>query len=331
MATSSPTRGMVLGKFMPPHLGHLYLLDFALNYVDELTIVVETQRGQPVPGELRYRWVCEMYPRANVVHLTDENPQDPSEHPDFWNIWKASLTRILPHRPDFVFASEDYGWKLSEVLGATFVPVDIARGSVPVSGTAIRNEPLKHWTFIPRVVRPYFVKRVCVFGPESTGKSTLTTDLARRFATVAVPEYARTHLEAQGGIISAADIPKIARGQMATEDALALNADRVLFCDTDLLLTSIWSRWLYGSCPEWIESEAECRRYDLYLVTDVDVPWVGDSVRYLPEERRSFLERCVGELERLGRRYVMVSGDWETRLRAATKAVEELLKESGAS
>ena len=66
---------MVLGKFIPPHLGHVYLIDFARNYVDELVIVVETQQTQPIPGELRYNWVRQMFPDANVLQMTDENPQ----------------------------------------------------------------------------------------------------------------------------------------------------------------------------------------------------------------------------------------------------------------
>ncbi|MCA9040823.1 MAG: adenylyltransferase/cytidyltransferase family protein, partial [Planctomycetaceae bacterium] len=110
---TTPTRGMVLGKFMPPHLGHQYLFEFAREYVDELAIVVETERNQPIPGELRYSWVKEMFPTVNVLHLTDENPQDPSEYPDFWTIWRNSLLRLLPFTPDYVFASENYGWKLA--------------------------------------------------------------------------------------------------------------------------------------------------------------------------------------------------------------------------
>lgn len=318
---------MVLGKFMPPHLGHVYLFDFARHYVEQLAIVVETERNQPIPGELRYQWVCEMFPQVQVVHLTDENPQDPSEHPNFWQIWRDSLTRVLPFSPDYLFASEDYGWKLAEVLGVQFVPVDIERNIVPISGTAVRDDPLKHWQYLPRVARPYFAKRVCVFGPESTGKSTLSRLLADHYQTSYVPEYARTHIESRGGKIEAADIPLIARGQLASEDSIAFNANRVLFCDTDLLTTKIWSHWLFQSCPSWIEVEAQKRHYDLYLVTDVDVPWVADIARYLPEERKSFFDRCLQELAAQNRDYVVLSGDWEERLATALTAVDSLLQQ----
>ncbi len=320
-----PTRGMVLGKFLPPHNGHMFLFNFARKYVDELTIVVESLRDQPIPGELRYQWVCEMFPKVQVVHLTDENPQDPSEHPEFWKIWKTSLNRILPQPVDFVFASENYGWKLAEVLEAQFIPVDIERIAVPVSGTAIRANPMKHWDYLPPVVRSYFAKRICIFGPESTGKSTLTRQLADYFKTGFVPEYARTHLEPRRGKIKLADIPLIARGQMASEDALALHGYKLLFCDTDLIATTIWSDWLFGECPRWIKEEANRRQHDLYLLTNVDVPWVADDVRYLPEERESFLQRREIELSKRGRRYIKLAGGWKQRFETAVEAVSKLL------
>lgn len=321
-------RGMVLGKFYPPHLGHQYLFDFARHYVDELVIIVETERDQSIPGDLRYEWVRELCPQSGVtvLHLTDENPQDPSEHPDFWNIWKHSLQRLLPWQPDFLFASENYGWKLSKVLNTTFVPVDIGRGVIPVSGTEIRNNPIKFWEYLTRPARSFFAKRVCIFGPESTGKSTLTKNLAEHFRTCFVPEYARTHLEPRNGDVHPADMEMIARGQMASEDALVRNANRLLFCDTDLLTTCIWSQWLFKSCAAWIQEEASKRSYDMYLVTDVDVPWVQDTVRYLPTERRSFLDRCIETLEQHNRPWTLLSGSWDERFAKAVAVTESLLR-----
>lgn len=320
------TTGMVLGKFLPPHLGHVYLCEFAKNYVDDLAVVVGTLKSEPIPGALRHRWMSELVPGARVLHLAEELPQDPSEHPEFWRLWREALRRVLPWRPDYVFASESYGAPLARELGASFVPVDLSRSAVPVSGTRIRENPMAHWDYLPRCVRPHFAKRVCVFGPESTGKSTLARELAARFKTVWVPEYARAHLEAQGGAIAAGDIPKIARGQRAAEEALARDANRVLVLDTDLLETTIWSDVLFGSCPDDVRAEAERRSCDLYLLTDVDVPWVKDSVRYLPDDRRSFFERCRRALEERKRRFITLSGSWEKRSADAAAAVEDLIR-----
>lgn len=321
------TTGMVLGKFLPPHLGHTYLIDFARNYVDDLTVVVGTLAAEPIPGVQRFQWMLEMFSGTGtrVAHLDQELPQDPSEHPDFWKLWYDALRPLVPEPLDYVFASEDYGWKLAEVLGARFVQVDIDRTVMPVSGTKVRNDPLAHWEYLPRCVRSHFVRRVCVFGPESTGKSTLAKDLAEHFHTIAVPEYARTLIESQDGRIEAGDIVRIARGQAASEDALARSANRVLFCDTDLLLTTIWSHWLFGDCPTEVGRRARERKYDLYLLTDVDVPWVADQVRYLPDDRRNFFDKCESVLKENERQYVVLRGDWENRFGDATRAVEEML------
>lgn len=319
-----PVHGMLLGKFLPPHYGHVYLADFAQNYVDHLTIVVGTIPSEPIPGDLRYQWMKELFPHANVVHLDKDLPQEPSEHPDFWNIWKQELLDILPEPPDLVFASESYGHKLAEVLGGRFIPVDPSRTTRQTSGTSVREAPYDNWEFIPPVVRPYYLKRVCVFGPESTGKSTLTQNLAKHFDTIGVSEYARTYLEELGTDLKEHQLEDFARGQIASEDALAPYANKVIITDTDALLTSVWSQFLYQRCHPWITETARSRNYDLYLLTDVDVPWVKDDVRYLPEDRQNFLELCEQTLIKENRPYVKLSGDWETRLATAIKAIEGL-------
>jgi NadR type nicotinamide-nucleotide adenylyltransferase len=320
-------RGLVLGKFLPPHAGHLYLVDVATRYADRVYVVVEHVRDEPIPSELRFRWMQELLPNAEVLHLTEENPQAPEEHPRFWEVWKQSLDEVLPEPVDLVFASESYGSRLAEVMGARFVPVDPARRIQRISGTEIRRDPLAAWEHLPAPVRAHFARRVCVFGPESTGKSTLAARLAEHFETTLVPEYARTLIEAQNGDLCFTDIEHVARGQRASEDSLARQANRLLVCDTDLLTTTIWSDVLFGSCPQWIRDEACARPYDLTLLCDVDVPWVDDVVRYLPDERRSFFERCEEALRRHDRRYVVVRGDWDTRFEVARKAVARLLGE----
>ncbi|HGG57580.1 MAG TPA: transcriptional regulator [Nannocystis exedens] len=325
------SRGLVLGKFMPPHAGHLFLVDFARRMVDELTVVVGTLGSEPIAGELRYRWMCELVPGSEVLHLTDENPQDPSEHPDFWGIWRRSLLRILPRRPDVVFASEPYGQRLAAELGASFVPVDLERQALPISGTAVRRDPWAYWQYLPACVRAHYVRRVSIFGPESTGKSTLAAQLARRYGTVAVPEYARTWLKSQKHGCKLEHMELIARGQGAAEDALARVADHLLFCDTDPLATAIWSEALFAEVPAALMRMRvnDVRDYALAFLLDVDVPYIDDPVRYLPEKRQEFFERCAAELRRAGRSFVVLRGDWSARWSRACAAIDALLVADG--
>lgn len=321
----STRHGMLLGKFLPPHLGHVYLAQFAERYADSLDIVVCTLEREPIPGDLRYEWMSRLFPDANVVHLDEELPQTPDDHPDFWELWDEALRGVLETVPDLVFASEDYGAPLADLFEARFVPVDPAREAVPVSGTDIRANPLDHWEYLPVCVRPYFVRRVCLFGPESTGKTTLARRLADHFETVWVPEYARTLIELTDGEVDHDDMLRIARGQCASEDALAEQANRLLFCDTDPLLTTIWSDVLFGDCADSILRRAERRSYDLYLLLDADVPWVDDVARFTPDQRADFFGRCREALDHRARPYRIIRGGWEERFGRAVEAVEQLL------
>lgn len=311
------THGLVLGKFLPPHAGHVYLIEHAQRCVDRLTIVVGTLAREPIPGALRFAWMRELFPRANVVHLTDENPQDPSEHPEFWSIWKASIERVVAEPIDVVFASEAYGARLAQDHGARFIPVDPGRTVVPISGTAIRDAPLAHWQYLPPPVRAHYAKRVRIVGAESTGKSTLAAALAAHYQTRLVPEYARTYLEALGRAPVADDMPIIAQGQCASEDVLARSCNRVLICDTDTAITRLWSLALFGHCDPRIQPRA----YDLTIATGPELPFEADPIRYLPEQRAAFHQQV---LDSIGP-HVLVTGDRETRLRTACAAIDQLL------
>ena len=148
--------GFLLGKFMPLHRGHMYLIEYARERVDHLTVLVCSLKKEPIPGELRYQWVRGLYPDVNVQHCDDEIPSYPHEHPDFWEIWHRTIRRFVPVGPDIVFTSETYGDPLAEILGARHVCVDLDRARFPVSGAAVRDDPLAYWDFIPPPVQAYF-------------------------------------------------------------------------------------------------------------------------------------------------------------------------------
>lgn len=322
-------RGLILGKFLPPHRGHDYLFQFARGWVDDLTIVVASLAAEPIAGELRLAWVRELAPYARVLHHTRENPSYPHEHPHFWQLWKESLTSLLPELPELVFSSEDYGEELARQLGATHVPVDPERRHFPVSGTAVREDPLAHWDFLPPAVRAHYALRVAIVGPESTGKTTLARELAESYQTLWVPEYARAFLDwrnarrPQDAICLPEDIPFIAAGQVASEDALARQAQRLLFCDTDLATTALWSRHFFGDCPEEVDREAERRPYDLTLLCAVDLPWEADPQRDQPHRRQEFL--ALFRQAYASRQPTLIEGRGKARLQAARRAVGELL------
>ena len=172
------------------------------------------------------------------------------------------------------------------------------------------------------------IKRIAVFGPESTGKTQLADKLAAQFGTVWVPEYAREFWD-RHGIITLEDIPGIAREQWRREDAATAGAHRVLFCDTDALTTVLWSDLLYGTCPDDIRRGADqrARNYALYLLLDIDAPFAPDPQRCFPDEadRAKAMRVWRGALERRHLPFVEIRGGWAERERSAIAAVQAVL------
>ena len=151
--------GFLLGKFLPPHRGHMHLIETARSYVDHLTVLVCSLECEPIPGELRYQWLRNLFPSVNVQHFAEDIPQYPHEHPDFWALWLAVIRRYVLIGPDLVFTSETYGHKLAEVLGAGHVCVDLPRAAFPVSGSAVRADPAAYRQLLPLPVQTYFAQR----------------------------------------------------------------------------------------------------------------------------------------------------------------------------
>ena len=323
-----PKRGFVLGKFMPPHIGHVYLCDFGKAYVDELTILVCSLPDDPIPGALRHKWMQELFPAARVVHCEEIVPQAPEDDPvNFWPIWREIVKRYHPEPLDIVFASERYGLRLAAEVGARFVPVDEARTAFPVSATAIRKNPYENWRFLPGPVRPYYLKRITLFGAESTGKTTLSGQLANHYDTVVAPEYGRFHTEAFGaGATTPEDMRQIVMGHQAGVAAAGLRANRVLIEDTDPVLTAVWSDILAGTRDPWFDAYRDYPA--LYLFCDIDLPWVDDGTRYFrnPDDRRNFHLACERELVTRGVKFVRVTGTIDQRRTIAIEAIDDLLR-----
>lgn len=172
------------------------------------------------------------------------------------------------------------------------------------------------------------IKKVVILGPECTGKSELSEYLAKEFNTVWVEEYARAYIESLKRPYNAEDLPVIARGQLSRENALSPKANRVLICDTDLYVIKVWSNFKYGYCdPQILESIAS-RKYDLYLLSYIDIPWQFDPLREHPDERGILFELYHQEMKNQHVPFEIIKGSREERRRVATDAVSSLLREN---
>jgi NadR type nicotinamide-nucleotide adenylyltransferase len=169
------------------------------------------------------------------------------------------------------------------------------------------------------------VKRICVIGPECTGKTDLCQYLATHFKTAWVAEYARGYLTKLNHPYQQADLIKIAHGQTRMEDEWLFEANKVLICDTNLLTIKIWSEHKYGNCPEEILEYHAARSYDLYLLCYIDVPWQNDPQREHPDKREHFWFIYKNELEKSQVPYVEIGGSLDERRAKAVAAIEKII------
>ncbi len=371
--------GFVLGKFCPLHRGHMLLIQRALDECDTVYIVVDNIMDEVIPVQRRMQWVRQQYPtpcrrlpprpserglggeagglggEALVLTQPHPLPQDPSETPRFWDIWRETLLHLLPRHIDAVFASEQYGKRLAKELSAECVMVDPDRQAVPVSATRIREDLLGQWHYLAPVVQRDLRKTICVYGPESTGKSTLTRQLAEYYHVPYVEEYAKHIIDSKHGDICFEDMETIVKGhheaieRSLTSQFFASKATKVersvlsslqakrprssaqldtpplLFVDTDAIISKLWSNELFGKESPVIEEFIARQKFDHYLLLDVDLPWVNDIHRYRPNEREAFFRMCEEQLVERKKSYTIIRGVNGQRFENAKKTIEKLI------
>jgi NadR type nicotinamide-nucleotide adenylyltransferase len=181
---------------------------------------------------------------------------------------------------------------------------------------------------------PSDILKIVLFGPESTGKTTLSKLLASHYKTEWVPEYAREYLQDKWNLhqktCESHDLIPIAIGQIKLENEAAKKANKILICDTDLLETMVYSLTYYGgSVDPKLEKAAIENTYDLYLLTSIDIPWEKDDLRDRPEQRQEMFDAFERALVDYNRFYVLLTGDTISRFKKVVKVIDKLLEERG--
>ncbi len=181
------------------------------------------------------------------------------------------------------------------------------------------------------------IKKIVIIGPESTGKSTLCEQLADHYKTVWVPEFAREHLEKHGTNYTYEDLLTIAKGQIALEEEYIkfeigdqkseIGNHKPLFIDTNMYVMKVWCEFVFNKCPNWILNQIAQRKYDMYLLCNIDLPWVKDELREYPDlATRNKLHYYYKDLLiNQSVPWIDINGSYEQRLQQAVKGVDILL------
>jgi HTH-type transcriptional repressor of NAD biosynthesis genes len=352
--------GLVVGKFYPPHVGHVYLVRTALRFCRRVTVLVLAASGERLPMELRASWLRACFPESDglrVVAALDDVPIDYDDEA----IWRAHvdvMRRAMRgdaaaheerERPvDVVFSSEAYGETLARWFGARHVCLDPARALHPISATAIRRDIAGRWMSLPEPVRSGLALRVALVGAESTGTTTLAHAVCEALRTRGgawarterVPEYgreysvgllavARAHDPAarpQDVVWTEQDFVDIAREQNRLEDVAARRGGPVLVCDTDALATCVWHERYRRAWSMKVDLVANAMApRALYLLTDhADVPFEDDGLRD-GEHLREWMTARFAAVLRTGRvPWHRVSGPPEVRLASALRLIDQV-------
>jgi len=169
-------------------------------------------------------------------------------------------------------------------------------------------------------------RRIAITGPESTGKTTLAMQLAELYDTVYVPEYARQYLNENGTQYNSEDVLKMAKGQIELERQMLAKAGEILFADTEMIAYKVWLEFYKWEVPKWMTEHIASRKFDLYLLTDIDLPWVADGQRTNPDDRELLFHRFEDELEKIEANYGIISGTGALRIDNAISTIEEFLR-----
>ncbi len=319
-------RGLVIGKFMPLHHGHIALIEFAAAHCDELIVSMSYNSTDVISGELRLSWIKETFKdqsNIQVFSIVDDFDREDLPLAERTQIWAERMKHVYPPI-DIIFSSEEYGIPFAKNLRAEPKSFDPERKLFPVSATKIRENPFAYWKYIPKIVRPFYVKKICFYGPESTGKSVMAKQLANYYQTESVPEVAREIVSSNEFTID--DIIKIGHAQTQRVLDKSKTANKILFCDTDLITTQIYCRHYLGEVPPILYELEKQITYDQYFLFDIDVPWVADGMRDLGARRQEMYTVFKNELIKRGIPFIEICGDFNQRETLLKEYVDSILK-----
>ena len=258
------------------------------------------------------------------VRITDiKLPLVPYSSKLISKMWAQYLKETFPDVTT-LFTSERYGDFTAEFMGIEHNLFDNDREENFVSATKIRNHPFVYWNYIPDIVKPYFVKKICICGTESTGKSMMTEKLAKRYHTNFVPEWGRT-LCPDTNKCTIETLEKIGKSHAEDINQKILTSNKFLFSDTDLNTTKMYGYFLFDQIPTYPDWVEQTNKFDLYIFLENDAPFIQDGSRMEKTKRDELRDYHYDYLISQGCNVQVVSGsDWEIRYEKAVRIIDEI-------
>ncbi|WP_288233550.1 multifunctional transcriptional regulator/nicotinamide-nucleotide adenylyltransferase/ribosylnicotinamide kinase NadR [uncultured Haemophilus sp.] len=341
--------GVIFGKFYPIHTGHINMVYEAFSKVDILHVIVctdterdlqlfkESKMKQMPTNEDRLRWVQQIFKyQQKQIFIHHLNEDGIPSYPNGWESWAARVKELFAEKninPSIVFSSEIQDKAPYEkYLNLEVNLVDPERERFNVSATKIRNNPFQYWRFIPKEVRPFFVKTIAILGGESSGKSVLVSKLANVFNTTSAWEYGREFVfEQLGGDEQYSDYPQIALGHKRYVDYAMKHAHKVAFIDTDYITTQAFCIQYEGRAHPFLDSMIKEYPFDVTILLNNNTKWVDDGLRSLGslKQRQRFQALLKKLLEKHHIPYIEIeSPSYLDRYNQTKEVVEAILNDA---
>lgn len=320
-------KGFVIGKFNPLHKGHLALFEFAFKKCDFLSIVVCCSDKEKIDAETRKSWISSsLSDNSNVEiipfnYLESELPNTSESSLEVSKKWATIFQSFLADH-SCIISSEPYGQFVADFMNIENHVFDIDRKTTPISASSIKKNFIQNWHFLPTSVQVFFSIKIVVLGTESTGKTTLCSDLSRYFNGKIVQEAGR-ELIPDSTNFTLKDLEKVAK-KHAEEINLAMSEPSLItLIDTDIHTTLSYSNFTFKTEFDVDDKAYQSNKADCYLYLCNDVPFVQDGTRLSEEERNLLDNSHRNTLRKYGIEYNEIKGNWNDRLKQAIQIIQD--------
>ena len=318
--------GLTLGKFAPLHKGHEHIINIMLSEMDKVIVVIYDTSVTPMPMQIRAGWIQKLFPDVTVIEAWDGPVGNAHDHEYEQMEEKYILSLLNGEMITAFYSSEYYGEHMSKALDCIDRRVDETRTTIPVSATMIRENPFRYRQYISDIVYRDLIIKVVFLGAMSTGKSTITEALAKRYNTTFASEYGRDYWDENqvDRRLSFDAFNEIARGHIEREEKAFLSADRYCFVDTNAITTYMYALDYHGTAPEFLTRLAmeNISRYDLFFLCEDDIKYDDTWDRSGDQKRHIFQKQIIADLNTRRIPYIPLKGDLETRMRRVDEILE---------